>query len=308
MTMNSYLPTQPQRIPYKHIPRYLIRRVWDNLYLIVSLFVPFKEDVTPPAKDLPSSGTLTVEQRQQAKEIFDLNEARLDGLSRRASSLLSTLGLIAPLELAATGFAWRQYAETGGMPAIVYLLFVASLSLLAIAGWSVIRASNLLSVSWPGIDLLIDQASDKVRTYDIHRDTMCLLWCAMANSAIANRRFDFLRAGTSLVVLSVILLLAGAMILITVPPNERGLVGKLERRIESIEAAQALAANGQLTASRRLDSSNARLDAIEAIVTKPRIAKKKEDLSRSPQAAKQRAAADDVQRKTTVHEQCRCNF
>lgn len=262
--LKSYIPLEPKPIGLRALIPFLFHKFYANLCIVMRLFIPFHEQVEPPEKDLPSSGQLVEEQRRQCKEIFDLSESRLSGLSSRASSLFSTVGLLAPLELAAIGFAWKHYSSTGEMPSAVYWMFIASLVLLTLAGVAVIRASNLITVEQPGIASVIDTDDGTVRSYDSHRDAMCMLWCAMANNAIANRRFDHIRAGTNLVVLSVSLLLAGAITLSTIPPGELRSPHVVDSRLNSLESDLHALENAHQVFENRLESIVSQILSIKA--------------------------------------------
>lgn len=262
--LKSYLPLGPKPIELRDLLPFLFRKLYANLYRLVGLFIPFHEQIEPPEKSLPSNSQLTEEQRRQCKELFDLSEARLAGISIRASALLSTVGLLAPLELAAIGFAWKQYSNTGEMPSAVYWMFIASLFLLALAGFAAIRASNVIMVENPGIEAVIDTDNGIVRSYEIHRDAMCLLWCSMANNAIANRRFDYLRAGTSLVVLSIFILLAGGITLSTIPSGDLRQSNEIERRLNTLESKLHVTENVGQVLEKRLESIASRVQILES--------------------------------------------
>ena len=260
--LKLYIPQEPKPIGRKALPLFLIRKIYSTISILVKLFIPFAEKVGPPEKDLPENSELVEEQRRQCKELFDLSEARLSGLSSRASALFSTVGLLAPLELAAVGFAWKL--NVGELPTVVYWMFIASLVFLTLAGVAVIRASNVMTVEQPGIETVIDTKNGKVRDYNSHRDAMCLLWCAMANNAIANRRFDHLRAGTSLVVLSVFMLLCGGVILSTVPPSAMQQQNEKKSRLDILDSRLQTTEKTILILEKHLKSVIVQVESIES--------------------------------------------
>lgn len=241
--MNPYLPRPPARIPLCRIPGFLLRHCWDNATRFCQLFVPFDATGRPALKDLPLAGLLSDAQRNQAKEIFDLSETRLAGLSERSSTLLSTVGMIAPLEVAAVALVWGRASEVSPL---IYAMFVASLGLLVLAAWAVVRASNLVTISWPGVEAIVDTSTGQIRAYDQHRDAMCLLWCALANNVVADRRFDFVRTGTSLVVLSLLTLVAGGTMLLPVSLNDDSELSAITQRVAALED-RALSDTDQLS-------------------------------------------------------------
>lgn len=193
-----YLPNPPRPLPVTEGLKRLGKVFRDTAILTKKLFTLYEDLPIPPdAYPAEDAGKkVSAEQRQQCKEIFDLEEARLAQIESKSNLLFATVAVLVPLCLSALTFMWRSADSVLPIPFGIFstLCLLALLCLLG-AIVAVIRIRSVSTYQTPGIGAIIDPASGAHREYDRRRDAYCLLWCASMNAASAGLRVDFLRAG-----------------------------------------------------------------------------------------------------------------
>jgi len=213
---HDYLPKKPAPLPRRKVPSYLKRLFVRSLIALKKLFWFHEEQPGPPNEIFPTDEReLSEEQRQQCKEIFDGSRERLSALEVRASSLVYAVVILVPLALAAWGFLWRNSAALSPwlLRAVVVLCLLSLVSALGAVVAS-FRAGSILPVQWPGPGSLFDLQEGVRREYNAEFDGYGLFSCAWTNHALADHRYDFIRAGQVLVSATLVFLLLAGILLV----------------------------------------------------------------------------------------------
>lgn len=129
--------------------------------------------------------------------------------------MLTTASILIPLVLGSVSIALRDGIDAWLATLLTFCGVMAILSLVGCVV-AVLRVRSIRASFVPYVDAIIDGDSHVTSVYSSRRDSLTLLRCALKNNAIIDLRYDFLRAGQSLLVLALVFLLVlGVAILIT---------------------------------------------------------------------------------------------
>jgi hypothetical protein len=192
-----------------------LRKQWERLFLPLREPSKFR-DIGAIKRDLSTdSESLSAELLEEAREIFAAPVGRAEGVERRATTLLGTVGIAASFSVAGAGLlldgqkvhgtTWRLLVAVG---------FLLTTSCFAMCGWRALQAlSRLQKWSMPkDVDIL---GRKRMGLADARIDLAAsLLKSAGANEPVAEWKVAHLGAATWWLLRALFVLIATALVLV----------------------------------------------------------------------------------------------
>jgi hypothetical protein len=199
-----------------------LRRLWRQIRLPLREPTKFQDLAATKARLARASDAQSMELLQEASEIFDALLSRAEGVERRATSLLATVGIAASLSLASASLLlgpariqcdwWRRTITLVALGVVVSLVMsgLRSAQVLRIHRWTVPRDEDILG--------RVEASQNRAR---LDR-AVSLLAAAGANEPVVEWKVAHLRAAVWWFFVSLAWLVALVVVLLAYaafPPN-----------------------------------------------------------------------------------------
>jgi hypothetical protein len=191
------------------------KKQWEKLFLPLREPTKFR-DTAAIKRDLTTdSDSLSVELLEQAREIFAAPTDRAEGVERRATTLLGTVGIAASLSVAGAGLlldGQKVHGTTWRL--LVAIGFLLTTSCFAMCGWRALQAlSRLHTWSMPRDEDILKR--NQMGLIDARLDLAAsLLKSAGANEPVAEWKVAHLGAATWWFLRALVVLITTALVLV----------------------------------------------------------------------------------------------